>query len=65
MRFSIVHYDKWSYPNNNYVLDPIFLKLSLYDEKEKIGGGEFSLYLVHKYLDLLNNTAFKCRFVDL
>ena len=27
MRLSIVHYDKWSYPNNNDVLDPIFLKI--------------------------------------
>ena len=25
----IVCYGKWSYPNNNDVLDPIFLKLSL------------------------------------
>ena len=66
MRLSIVHYGKWSYPNNNAVLAPIFLKLSLYYVKaNKVGGGDFSLYLLHKYAELLNNMAFKFPFIDL
>ena len=32
---SIMHYSKWSYPNNNDVLVLRFLKLSIYDGKEK------------------------------
>ena len=34
-------------------------------ERQKNGGGHCSLYLVHKYAEMLNNTAFKRRLVDL
>ena len=64
-RLSIFHYGKWSYPGNNDYLAPIFLNISLYDIKAKNGDGYFSLCLLHKYSELLNNMAFKCRFVDL
>ena len=66
MRLSIVHYGKWSYPNNNDVMAPIFLNLSLYYVKEnKVGGGDFSLYRLHIYAELLNNLAFKFPLIDL
>ena len=35
IRLYIVHYGKWIYPNNNYVLAPEFLKISLYNVKAK------------------------------
>ena len=66
MLLSIVYYGKWSYPNNNDVLYPGFLNLTLYDGREKKNEGVYcSLYLVHKYTELLNNMTLKCRFVDL
>ena len=65
MRLSIVHYGKWRYPNNNDVMAPRFIYLSLYGGKKKNGGGDCYVYLVHKYSELLNNMAFKCPFVYL
>ena len=53
MLLSIVNYGKWSYPNNNDVLAPRFLKISLYDgEANKL---EVEIFLCTWYINMLSS----------
>ena len=44
---------------------PDFSIFHFMTERKKNGGGDCSLYLVHKYAEMLNNMALKYPFVDL
>ena len=50
MHRSIVHYGKWSYPNNNDYLAPGFLKLSITTERQKLG---VKIFLCTWYINML------------